>query len=273
MPSRRQLLSRTAAAGAAVALGPTLAPLMAEATDSEKRRWFKIGICEWMLGKKARKCFDVAKRDRRRRRAAQHGQPRQRHAPAQARRPAGLSRCRQAHGARGFFDRNRGDEQHPAQERRTRRAVAVRLGRRGEGARGEGDPAGVFRQRRPAQRQAWHRSRRRAAQAGRPQGGEGGRDSWHRELAERRGAHGHHRPRRLPRRPGVLRPGQLPPARLRHLPRDPMAGQKRTSASSTRRITASSSAAARSISTRSAARWTTSASVAGSRSKARRRWG
>ena len=46
--SRRHFLSRTTAAAAGLALSPALAPLFA---DTGKKRWFKIGICEWMLGK------------------------------------------------------------------------------------------------------------------------------------------------------------------------------------------------------------------------------
>ena len=46
--TRRQLLSRIAAATAGLALSPAFAPLFA---DTGRKRWFKIGICEWMLGK------------------------------------------------------------------------------------------------------------------------------------------------------------------------------------------------------------------------------
>jgi len=57
LPSRRQVLSRTAAAGAGLALSPALAPLLADSS----RRWFKVGVCEWCLGKNDPSSFDRAK--------------------------------------------------------------------------------------------------------------------------------------------------------------------------------------------------------------------
>jgi L-ribulose-5-phosphate 3-epimerase len=56
--TRRQLLSRTTAAAAGLALSPALAPLFA---DTGKKRWFKIGICDWMLGKNDPSTMQTAK--------------------------------------------------------------------------------------------------------------------------------------------------------------------------------------------------------------------
>jgi sugar phosphate isomerase/epimerase len=47
-PTRRDVLSRAAFATAGLALSPALAPLLA---DEPKKPRFRIGICEWMLGK------------------------------------------------------------------------------------------------------------------------------------------------------------------------------------------------------------------------------
>jgi L-ribulose-5-phosphate 3-epimerase len=60
--SRRHLLIRAAAFGAAAAAAVgTSAPLLAAAQSQPRGRWFKIGICEWMLGKNSPASFDVAK--------------------------------------------------------------------------------------------------------------------------------------------------------------------------------------------------------------------
>ena len=56
-PSRRDVLRHTAAASAALALSPALAPLLAGSSD----RWFKVGVCEWNLGKNDPSSFDLAK--------------------------------------------------------------------------------------------------------------------------------------------------------------------------------------------------------------------
>ena len=55
--SRREMLARTGLATAALGLSPSLEPLFADA----KNRGFKIGICEWMLGKPDQTSLDVAK--------------------------------------------------------------------------------------------------------------------------------------------------------------------------------------------------------------------
>jgi sugar phosphate isomerase/epimerase len=55
--SRRQMISRTAAATGALALSEKFAPLFAD----EKNRRFKIGACEWSLRKSDPSSFDVAK--------------------------------------------------------------------------------------------------------------------------------------------------------------------------------------------------------------------
>ena len=55
--SRREMLSHTATA-AALALGSPFAPLFA----APEKRWFKIGACEWSLGKADPSCFEVAKK-------------------------------------------------------------------------------------------------------------------------------------------------------------------------------------------------------------------
>jgi sugar phosphate isomerase/epimerase len=55
--TRRQMLTRTAHAAAALALSAKLAPLLAA---PEKRR-FKIGACEWSLRKSDPSCMEVAK--------------------------------------------------------------------------------------------------------------------------------------------------------------------------------------------------------------------
>ena len=55
--SRRQILSRTAAAGAALAASPALARLLADPAS----RWFKVGVCEWNLGRNDPSSFDLAK--------------------------------------------------------------------------------------------------------------------------------------------------------------------------------------------------------------------
>jgi L-ribulose-5-phosphate 3-epimerase len=57
-PSRRQCLSRAAAAGAAVAVSPLAARAL---PDSSGARWFKIGVCEWCLGRNDPSSFDIAK--------------------------------------------------------------------------------------------------------------------------------------------------------------------------------------------------------------------
>ncbi len=56
--SRRQMISRTARLGAALAFSSSLAPLLAAPQD----RGFKIGACEWSLRKSDPSCFEVAKR-------------------------------------------------------------------------------------------------------------------------------------------------------------------------------------------------------------------
>ena len=59
--SRRDVLSRAALAGAGLALRPSLAPLLAQDQPDKPPRWFKIGICEWMLGRSDPSSFDVAR--------------------------------------------------------------------------------------------------------------------------------------------------------------------------------------------------------------------
>ena len=56
--SRREMICRTAQAAAALALGSRFAPLFA----APEKRWFKIGACEWSLGKADPSCFEVAKK-------------------------------------------------------------------------------------------------------------------------------------------------------------------------------------------------------------------
>lgn len=55
--SRRTMLAGTLRAAACAAAATPLAPLLA----SPGSRWFKIGACEWSLGKADPSCFDVAK--------------------------------------------------------------------------------------------------------------------------------------------------------------------------------------------------------------------
>ena len=55
--SRREMLSHTATV-AALALTSPFAPLFA----ALEKRWFKIGACEWSLGKSDPSCFEVAKK-------------------------------------------------------------------------------------------------------------------------------------------------------------------------------------------------------------------
>ena len=56
-PSRRQILSRTAAAGAALGASPGLARLLADSSS----RGFKVGVCEWNLGRNDPSSYDLAK--------------------------------------------------------------------------------------------------------------------------------------------------------------------------------------------------------------------
>ena len=56
-PSRRQILSHTAAAAAALAASPRLAPLLADSAS----RGFKVGVCEWNLGRNDPSSYDLAK--------------------------------------------------------------------------------------------------------------------------------------------------------------------------------------------------------------------
>jgi sugar phosphate isomerase/epimerase len=56
--NRREMISRTATAAAALALSGPLAPLLA----APEKRWFKIGACEWSLGKSDPSCFEIAKK-------------------------------------------------------------------------------------------------------------------------------------------------------------------------------------------------------------------
>jgi sugar phosphate isomerase/epimerase len=55
--SRREIIKRTGLITAALGLSPALQPLFAGA----EQRGFKIGICEWMLGKPDHTSLDVAK--------------------------------------------------------------------------------------------------------------------------------------------------------------------------------------------------------------------
>ena len=55
--SRRTLLSRTAGAAALAAMASRLEPLLAGGGS----RWFKIGACEWSLGKSDPSCFELAR--------------------------------------------------------------------------------------------------------------------------------------------------------------------------------------------------------------------
>ena len=55
--SRRELIARTGLVTAVLGLSPVLEPLFA----SSEQRGFKIGICEWMLGKPDQSSLDVAK--------------------------------------------------------------------------------------------------------------------------------------------------------------------------------------------------------------------
>jgi len=55
--SRRRLLTCAAAA----AMGSLVAPSVGGAPADSTGRWFKVGICEWMLGKNSPASFDVAK--------------------------------------------------------------------------------------------------------------------------------------------------------------------------------------------------------------------
>jgi L-ribulose-5-phosphate 3-epimerase len=55
--SRRTLLSRSAQAAVGLTFGSRLAPLLAAPAS----RWFKIGACDWSLGKEDPSSFDVAK--------------------------------------------------------------------------------------------------------------------------------------------------------------------------------------------------------------------
>jgi sugar phosphate isomerase/epimerase len=55
--SRRTLLSRTAGAAALAAMAWRLEPLLAGGGS----RWFKIGACEWSLGKGDPSCFELAR--------------------------------------------------------------------------------------------------------------------------------------------------------------------------------------------------------------------
>ena len=56
--TRRTMLARSAQIAAAGLLAPHLNPLLA----APGSRWFKIGACEWCLGKADPSCFDVAKK-------------------------------------------------------------------------------------------------------------------------------------------------------------------------------------------------------------------
>jgi len=55
--TRREMLARTGLVTAALGLSPAMEPLFADATQ----RGFKIGICEWMLGKPDQSSLEVAK--------------------------------------------------------------------------------------------------------------------------------------------------------------------------------------------------------------------
>jgi sugar phosphate isomerase/epimerase len=55
--TRRQVLVRSAQTAAWASLAGACAPLLA----SPQSRWFKIGACEWSLGRRDPSCFEVAK--------------------------------------------------------------------------------------------------------------------------------------------------------------------------------------------------------------------
>jgi sugar phosphate isomerase/epimerase len=55
--TRRQMLARTAQTTAFVSWAAACEPLLA----APRSRWFKIGACEWCLGKRDPSCFEVAK--------------------------------------------------------------------------------------------------------------------------------------------------------------------------------------------------------------------
>ena len=57
LSSRRQAISRAAAAAAALGLSPALSPLWA----APEKRWFKVGVCEWCLGTNDPSSFGRAK--------------------------------------------------------------------------------------------------------------------------------------------------------------------------------------------------------------------
>src|SRR5687768_6281518 len=55
--SRRQIMSRAVAGAAGLALGPALS----KALGASQRRWFKVGVCEWNLGRNDPSSFDLAR--------------------------------------------------------------------------------------------------------------------------------------------------------------------------------------------------------------------
>ncbi len=57
---RREMILKSARAAGIAAL-PGMAPLFGTAPAAEGKRWFKIGACEWSLGKSDPSCFELAK--------------------------------------------------------------------------------------------------------------------------------------------------------------------------------------------------------------------
>ena len=55
--TRRQMLAHTAQSAAFASLAAACEPLLA----APHSRWFKIGACEWCLGRRDPTCFEVAK--------------------------------------------------------------------------------------------------------------------------------------------------------------------------------------------------------------------
>ena len=138
------------------------------------RAGFKIGVCDWTLGKRSDPAaLAMAKRLGLDGVQVDLGGPKERDARPQARGSEDLSGNGRKTPSR---DRLAGDwlaERFPLQERSASRAVGFRQHRRLQGARSQGCAHGLLRQRRPAQRspgsggrgpaaqRRWHRKRKR----------------------------------------------------------------------------------------------------------------